>query len=75
MSLLTSRYPELNSYYQQVATAEGKAAVEYCMSHCATDDISEFAFKRLQSSTYTTLGDRLLYDPKVQRCVEHRRQS
>ena len=48
-----------------MATQAGRDAVAYASSHCATDDISNFAFKKLQTQTYSTLGDKILFDPVV----------
>lgn len=55
----------LQPFVDQYATADGKAALAYAKTHCAVDDLGNFAFQSVQSTKFQTLGDRLLYDPTV----------
>jgi pimeloyl-ACP methyl ester carboxylesterase len=56
---------QLQPVIDQYATANGKAALAYAKTHCAVDDLGKFSFQRVQSPTFQTLGDRLLYEPRV----------
>lgn len=60
-----SAYPHLQHLIDQIAKPYGKEALDYVKSHCATDALINFSFKRVLSTDFSTLGDQLLYDAKV----------
>lgn len=60
-----SAYPQLQTLINQVATPAGKAALQYSATHCAQDVIVQYPFTKVASTTFTTLGAGLLYDPQV----------
>ncbi|SCZ95759.1 BZ3500_MvSof-1268-A1-R1_Chr8-1g09779 [Microbotryum saponariae] len=51
--------------FNQIATAQGKAAIAKAQSQCATADFGSFAGVSLLTTNFTSLGPNLLKDPIV----------
>lgn len=63
---LASAYPAINSFIQQYTTAAGKTAIAQIDSQCAGEDILDFAFQKIESTTYQVFGDQLLYQNVIE---------
>lgn len=60
-----SAYPELRQLVNRVATPAGQQALQFASTHCVVDDILSFAFQKVADKKFSSLGDRILYDPQV----------
>ncbi|KAH8919015.1 LIP-domain-containing protein [Atractiella rhizophila] len=63
----TNSYKSINTLWGKIATQHGKEAVEFSNSHCTTDMLIAYAYQKIQSTVFTSAGDRLLYLPEVQK--------
>lgn len=58
-------YPSLQPLIDRVATAKGKEALQFAATHCAVDDIINFAYQSAKDTNFSSLGDQILYEPQV----------
>ncbi|KZP15056.1 LIP-domain-containing protein [Athelia psychrophila] len=53
----------------QILTAAGQAAIALVTSQCSDANLEAFYLKDIESTTYQTLGDQLLYDPVIAKAM------
>lgn len=61
----------INPVLDRVTTAFGKQSLAFAKANCAVADLGNFAFKKVQSTEFQTLGDRFLYDPTISALVNN----
>ncbi|KZP03395.1 LIP-domain-containing protein [Athelia psychrophila] len=62
-------YPAVAARTSQILTAAGQAAIALVTSQCSDANLEAFYLKDIESTTYQTLGDQLLYDPVIAKAM------
>ncbi|MCO5549599.1 hypothetical protein L7F22_003071 [Adiantum nelumboides] len=55
----------------ELATADGQAALAFARKNCAVADLGNFAFQKVADTKFQKEGDRFLYDPRVSALVNN----
>ncbi|KAJ5595191.1 uncharacterized protein N7459_001399 [Penicillium hispanicum] len=61
---------ELSALIDGVLTSEGRSVLDYARTHCAVEDILNFAEKSIFSTDVQTMGIDLLYDSTIQSVLQ-----